>query len=207
MTPQERKAYKKEYREKNKEKHNAYNKEYYEKNKEKLKEYREKNKEKRKEWYEKNKERIRIIQKEYREKNKEIILSSKREYNEKNKEKLKEYREKNKEKLKEYREKNKEKLNASKKESNEKRKEIVYNHYSNGKLECSCCSEKTIEFLQLDHIYNNGNLHRRKVGSGSILYSWVIKNNFPPILQILCANCNFGKRMNDGICPHLEVRN
>jgi hypothetical protein len=28
------------------------------------------------------------------------------------------------------------------------------------------------------------------------------RNNYPEGFQILCMNCQFGKRMNNGVCPH-----
>ncbi len=71
---------------------------------------------------------------------------------------------------------------------------------------CKCCGETTPEFLQLDHKNNDGGDHRREIGGSQqlgglkILY-WLKKNNFPPIMQVLCANCNFAKG-HYGKCPH-----
>ena len=93
LSPEQKKEYKKEYYENNKEKINEQKKEYYENNKEKIKEYH-------KEWYENNPE----YNKEYYEQNKEKINEKCKEYKENNKEKIKEYK-------KEYRENNKEKIN------------------------------------------------------------------------------------------------
>lgn len=82
-------------------------------------------------------------------------------------------------------------------------KEKAYNGY--GGYKCNCCGETTPEFLNLDHVHDDGAEHRRQAGnrgSGTGLYLWAIKNGFPPILQVLCANCNLGKRLNKGVCPH-----
>jgi hypothetical protein len=53
-----------------------------------------------------------------------------------------------------------------------------------------------------------GNEHRRNIGlgmkSGVFLYKWLVDNNYPKGYQVLCWNCNCGKRMNDGICPHQQ---
>ena len=68
MTPEETKAYKKAYYQKNKEKIKEKEKEYREKNKEKIK---EKEKEYKKEYREKNKEKTKEKEKEYYQKNKE----------------------------------------------------------------------------------------------------------------------------------------
>lgn len=76
---------------------------------------------------------------------------------------------------------------------------------------CVCCGETTREFLTLDHIKNDGAQFRRlhfskksqSHGAGYWTYAWVVKHNFPPGFQVLCMNCNYGKRMNHGTCPHL----
>ncbi len=67
---------------------------------------------------------------------------------------------------------------------------------------CICCGESSIVFLCLDHIDNNGKEHRKQIGGGGgITYRWVIKNNFPPGIQILCWNCNSAKQIYGG-CTH-----
>lgn len=88
-------------------------------------------------------------------------------------------------------------------------KNQVFEHYGGHK--CSCCGETIKEFLMLDHIYNDGAEHRREVfgprrssGSSRTLYLWIIRNDFPPMFQILCANCNWGKRIT-GVCPHQSL--
>lgn len=66
---------------------------------------------------------------------------------------------------------------------------------------CACCGEKRIAFLVLDHVRENGAEHRREANLHSI-YRWAIKNNFPPDLRVLCANCNCGSYRNQSQCPH-----
>lgn len=66
---------------------------------------------------------------------------------------------------------------------------------------CSCCGEDIVEFLTIDHIENDGASHRRKIGQTS-LYRWLKKNHFPSGYQVLCMNCNWGKHICGGICPH-----
>lgn len=84
----------------------------------------------------------------------------------------------------------------------------VYGHYCKGNIKCQCCGEKEVMFLSLDHINNDGAEHKKKLfgssrkGGGNQLYQWAIKNNYPNILQVLCMNCNYGKRINEGTCPH-----
>jgi hypothetical protein len=79
---------------------------------------------------------------------------------------------------------------------------IVISHYSNGTNRCACCGQDEVRFLCVDHLNNDGNVHRRTIGQGSnILYQWLIKNGLPPGYQILCFNCNMGKAIY-GVCPH-----
>ena len=129
------------------------------------------------------------------------MVFDKKEYNKK-------YRQENKENIKEQRKKyfqeNKEKIYEQIKKYRQGNKELVYNHYGNGVIQCTCCGEKEIDFLSLDHIYNNGGNHRKKIGKGIMMLNWAIKNNFPPIFQLLCMNCNFskGKKGNNCKCIH-----
>jgi hypothetical protein len=60
---------------------------------------------------------------------------------------------------------------------------------------CVCCQVATREFLTVDHV--NG-LHGRR---DSQLYKKLIEQEFPTEYQLLCANCNQGKQLNDGWCP------
>lgn len=78
-------------------------------------------------------------------------------------------------------------------------KEKAYAHY--GKR-CACCGEAEPMFLTIDHINNDGAKYRRQGVGGKWLYRWLEKNNYPNEFQILCRNCNFGKYINKGICPH-----
>jgi hypothetical protein len=80
------------------------------------------------------------------------------------------------------------------------KKDRIINHYG-GK--CFCCGEANITFLTIDHINNDGNRHRRiNQQAKNNFYNWIIQNNFPSGFQVLCWNCNMGKYINKGICPH-----
>jgi hypothetical protein len=58
----------------------------------------------------------------------------------------------------------------------------------------------------MDHVENDGAAHRRQIGDGSdALILWLKKNGFPAGFQVLCANCNHGKRVNGGVCPHKDL--
>lgn len=67
---------------------------------------------------------------------------------------------------------------------------------------CACCGEAERPFLTFDHKNNDGAAHRRVIGSGHIFYRWMIDNDFPDSIQVLCFNCNSGKHNNGGVCPH-----
>lgn len=75
-----------------------------------------------------------------------------------------------------------------------------------GGYRCACCGEEERAFLSIDHVGNDGNVHRKAIGRGTSIYLWLKKNGFPPGFQVLCMNCNFGKRMNGGVCPHVEAQ-
>ena len=95
----------------------------------------------------------------------------------------------------------KEQQNKRLKELAQRQRYECIEHYSDGKMNCNCCSENIYMFLEIDHIENNGNKHRKELGNSN-LESWLIRNNFPKGFQILCSNCNHGKYLNGGICPH-----
>lgn len=71
---------------------------------------------------------------------------------------------------------------------------------------CQCCGEWRLSFLNIDHEFNDGAVYRKQNLSGRHLYVWLEKNNYPLNLgfRVLCWNCNCGRMVNKGICPHLE---
>ena len=87
-------------------------------------------------------------------------------------------------------------------------KDLVFEHY--GGWKCACCGEAERLFLTLDHVNNDGGEFRKKHfgkqgAAGMVTYRWLVSHGFVDGLQVLCANCQHGKRLNNGICPH-EVR-
>lgn len=81
-------------------------------------------------------------------------------------------------------------------------KDEVFKAY--GGWKCNCCGETERSFLTIDHMENNGSKLRREGvhGHSTQFYRWLRKGNFPEQFQVLCMNCQFGKRMNGGCCPH-----
>ncbi|KKM06705.1 hypothetical protein LCGC14_1741310 [marine sediment metagenome] len=72
----------------------------------------------------------------------------------------------------------------------DRQKIIVFDYYG-GK--CITCGETDYDMLEMDHINDDGCGHRKEVGRK--IYRWIIRNNFPDNLQLLCANCNLKKEM------------
>jgi hypothetical protein len=76
---------------------------------------------------------------------------------------------------------------------------------------CQCCGDSQPIFLSIDHIHNDGHLDKYANGwryLGAALYSRILKEGCPKDrYQLLCWNCNCGKRVNQGICPHKENEN
>jgi predicted restriction endonuclease len=161
------------------------NKEYYQTHKE---EFKIKNRER----YLKNKEKYLIKNKERYEKNKNEILARQRRW----------YQE-NIEERRAYNKKRYTNIDCERVKARQLRIRLeVLDHYDN---KCACCGETIAQFLTVDHINNDGNIHRKNMsGSGSKIYFWLKKNNYPDGFQILCYNCNCAKG-HYGICPH-QVR-
>lgn len=80
-------------------------------------------------------------------------------------------------------------------------REEIFQQYG---AKCACCGESEPLFLELDHVNNDGQEERQGKGRGSRnIYALVKKGGFcKERYQLLCSNCNQGKRRNGGICPH-----
>lgn len=74
-----------------------------------------------------------------------------------------------------------------------------------GGYKCCICGEVDETVLQLDHINNDGNIHRASINkykqSGYAVYLNLRKRGFPIGMQVLCANCNQAKMTNNGQMP------
>lgn len=67
---------------------------------------------------------------------------------------------------------------------------VVFAHYGTA---CACCGSTTR--LSIDHINGDGKQHRRELGNstGMRIYTWLIREGFPPGFQVLCGSCNASK--------------
>ena len=92
--------------------------------------------------------------------------------------------------------------NASQKKCRLNDRAAVVEHYGS-KCACVGCNEKRVEFLAFDHIEGGGNAHRRTLSKMDLrdFARWIIKNNFPSSIRLLCHNCNCARGYY-GYCPH-----
>lgn len=89
----------------------------------------------------------------------------------------------------------------------QKKRLLVLIHYGGNPPKCACCGESELDFLTVDHIYGGGSKIRRETKMyGSSFYRWLIENNFPEGYRVLCCNCNWGCRRNNGVCSHVIHR-
>jgi len=82
----------------------------------------------------------------------------------------------------------------------------AFQHY--GGLNCACCGQEEFSFLSLDHIEaGTGNIERMEIfgmkyQGGHHFYRNLRLRGYPSGYQVLCMNCQVGRRDNGGICPH-----
>jgi hypothetical protein len=106
----------------------------------------------------------------------------------------------------EHRAKHLELVRYQRTQSGFRRKLRVMNAY--GGPMCVCCGETILSALTIDHINNDGNIHRNELNKGRgrevnvEMYCWLENNNFPIGFQVLCYNCNISKHRNKGVCEH-----
>lgn len=105
-------------------------------------------------------------------------------------------------KRKKFRDANPELISERKQKERKRIKLKILSYYSNSTLRCACCGEKQLEFLTIDHIHGGGTQQRKMYGTGSRLYDRLKAQNFPDGYRVLCFNCNSGRSINGGICPH-----
>lgn len=94
----------------------------------------------------------------------------------------------------EWIENNREKYNAQKAKYRDKLKIEVFSYYWKWNISCSYCWFSNIDWLCLDHINNDWNIHRKEMWqtrrSWISTYEKLRKEWYPEWIQILCANCN-----------------
>ncbi len=69
---------------------------------------------------------------------------------------------------------------------------------------CSCCGHKDLRVLTIDHIGGGGKQHLKSLKANPTkFYCWLRANRYPIEFRVLCRNCNSGRAISDGVCPHL----
>ena len=145
----------------------------------------------------------------YYQKNREKVLAYRRKYYQKNRERylpqMKKYREANKEKAaartREWIQKNKEKVSLIRIRTAAKRKRECLEAYGGAK--CAHCGFMDIRALQIDHV--NGGGTKESIEKGyhrAETYRYLRRNGYPDKdkYQVLCANCNLIKRIENKEC-------
>lgn len=135
-------------------------------------------------------------------------LAQKRDYYVRNREQIREkaarYREANREKVCDYSRRryhaDAEAARERGRQRNRKYKEAAFAGY--GGACCACCGESGLAFLTIDHVNGCTKEQRKREGLGSQFYLWLKKNGYPAGYQVLCFNCNMGRQVNGGVCPH-----
>lgn len=95
---------------------------------------------------------------------------------------------------------NRDRVNAN---ASRRRLEALRHYSSTPEPSCACCGESTLAFMTFEHINGGGGQHRRETGGGGFV-SWLRVNGYPEGFEVLCMNCNHGRRVNKGVCPHAE---
>lgn len=93
---------------------------------------------------------------------------------------------------------NRERYNQAKAEYRFKLKVATFMHYGNGVMACAHCGYTAdIDALCLDHINDDGNVHRaqlgvagRRSGGATTMYERLKAHGWMDGLQLLCFNCN-----------------
>lgn len=97
-----------------------------------------------------------------------------------------------------YRAKHGEEIKARNRKAREDIKNEVLLHYGTCCVDCGFADKRA---LQIDHIRNDGNIERAKLGgknfSGYRFYQWLKKQGWPDGYQTLCANCNIIKHVSN----------
>lgn len=106
-----------------------------------------------------------------------------------------ELRAKRKASLQEWRKRNPERVRERERANAKRLRDAALDHY--GRV-CVCCGEDNPAFLTLDHIANDGNVHRASVSN---VVRDLKRRGWPPVVQTMCWNCNQAKRIY-GECPH-----
>ncbi len=68
---------------------------------------------------------------------------------------------------------------------------------------CVCCGITEIDFLTIDHIYNDGGKERKTIPGHHLAFKLKQRGWPKDRYQLLCYNCNMAKQYANG-CPHTK---
>lgn len=77
------------------------------------------------------------------------------------------------------------------------RTRVLAMYSTEGALQCAACGYKDIRALVLDHINGNGGCERSKIKGTCGIWRNALKSYRPDLYQVLCANCNAIKRIEN----------
>lgn len=150
-----------------------------------------------KKYREAHKEQIKEYRKNYLASHREEHLKGRREYYQRNKERIN-ARRRARRGAKPRERMSTEERSARRRQVYRERRQAVFDRYGGS---CRCCGETRFEFLALDHIEGSGHQHKLQVGRGESFVRWIIKNDYPENIRVLCHNCNQALG-HYGYCPH-----
>lgn len=70
---------------------------------------------------------------------------------------------------------------------------------------CVCCGDERYDVLTVDHIEGGGGDDRRKYPEVSLYRKFLLTEADVNKFRILCFNCNSGRAVNGGVCPHASL--
>jgi len=141
-----------------------------------------------KKYYLKNKEKLCKYQQKYYKENRGKILEKKEKYFLNNKDRIQQYNRMNINRKRKWEIKNRVKLRIEVIQLLGGKCANPYNIEHGGFMNDTRC-------LQIDHIYGGGNKEAKELGSRGILYKVLKDSNHKLKYQLLCANCNWIKKV------------
>lgn len=97
-----------------------------------------------------------------------------------------------------------EELSAIRKARHARLKAACFAEYGS---KCACCGDAHIAFLTIDHVNDDGHIERKEYGlSTTNQYKRILDMGCPDTYEVRCFNCNIGRAVNGGVCPHADER-
>lgn len=68
--------------------------------------------------------------------------------------------------------------------------------------QCVCCGETRFQFLEIDHVFNDGAVERKSFNNTQLARRFLAGRADVTRYQLLCGNCHNAKSYH-GVCPHV----